>query len=136
MLYAAERKKPINYPSKIGRRAICGKMDAKHGTSLCPRMVDMYVKQGKIGVSPEQRGQRRKIPIWNYKHLLVALSTFVQIRQSNGEGSGLINSKLKLKVSSVVTPVGEQVITSSKKLLERCLRDYIIVLKAEKQTPV
>ena len=96
----------------------------------------MYVKQGKIGVSPEQRGQRGKIPLRHYKHLLVAFSTFVQIKQSNGEGSGLSNSKLKLKVNSVVTPVGEQVITSRKKLLECCLRDSRIDLKSEKQTPV
>lgn len=136
VLYAAERKKPRKDPSKIGARAICGKMDAKHGTSLCPRRVEMYVKQGKIGVSPEQRGQRGKIPLRHYKHLLVAFSTFVQIKQSNGEGSGLSNSKLKLKVNSVVTPVGEQVITSSKKLLERCLRDSRIDLKAENRTPV
>ena len=116
VLYAAERKKPRKYPSKIGARAICGKMDAKHDTSLCPRRVEIYVKQGNIGVSTEQRGQHGKIPLWHYKHFLVAFSTFVQIKYSNDEGSGVSNSKLKLKVNSVVTPVGEHVITSSNKL--------------------
>ena len=63
VLYASERKKHRKDPSKIGTRAICVKMDAKHGTSLCPRGVEMYVKQGKIGVSTEQRGQRGEIPL-------------------------------------------------------------------------
>jgi len=86
-LYANERTKPRSDETKVGARDICVAMNKKHHTGISCRTVEHLVQNGIVGVSPQIKGETGVVPptIWNT--LMVAFTSYVQIRQINGEGS-------------------------------------------------
>ena len=97
--YAKERAKGA---MKMSAREVCQRVNEEYGTSLTPRTISRYVKEGMAGTSPQKKGPERKLLQETYLCVCNAFESYARISQINGDEIDATRKKLAERVNSVV----------------------------------
>jgi hypothetical protein len=93
------------------------------GIDLCPRTIQMKVKEGEIGCSSLRRGPKGNIAELHYKNLCTAFESFVTINQLNRNMRMCSAKKYGPLIFKVV--YGDHEGTNASELLKRVQRDTV-----------
>ena len=115
---------------------VCQKVNKEYGTSLTPRTISRYVKEGMAGTSPQKKGPEGKLPRETYLCVCDAFESYVRISQINGDEIDATQKKLAERVNSVVGIDLDGSLKNKNGLINRVLRDTGVPLKAAKSQPV
>ncbi len=79
IVYAREKQKKGGFLA----RGVTELVKNKYNVDVCPQTVQVYVKKGNIGMSPQRHGPKSKIDDCHYKNLCLAFESFVAIQNIN-----------------------------------------------------
>jgi hypothetical protein len=124
LLCAEEEKKPKK--QRKSAETIVLEINEKENVILCSRTVRNYVKKGKVGETPEKRGEKGSIIPQAYKALCGALESYVKLAAQEGKQQMNRPSLIK-RVNAVVNkhPLENR---RGRKLFERIQSDLASTL--------